>query len=295
MDFELSITICSWNAKDDLRACLQSLWEVQNEAKFEVIIIENDSEDGSGDMVKSEFPEFRLEQQKINLGFCGGHNLGVALMQGKHWFCLNSDTVVHPGAIRTMLDYLDNHPDVAIVGPKLLNTDGTLQFSVRRFPNPVAALFRNTLLGKLFPNNKATKHYLMKELDHEHETEADWVSGAAFMMSRTALEKVGSFDPEYFMFCEDVDLCWRCHKNGFKVMYVPQAQITHHIGRSTDKVPNRMIGRFHKSMYKFYVKNQLAEVPKWKRPFLKMVAISGLSLRAGMFIAKNKLDRLRGR
>lgn len=258
-------------------------------------MIENNSADASREMVESEFPEVVLLAQHVNLGFCGGHNLGFAKRRGRHWFCLNSDTVVHPGALRTMIQYLDAHPEVGIVGPKLLNDDGSLQFSVRRFPNPLAALFRNTLLGRLWPNNPFTRTYLMADISHEDETKADWVSGAAFMMSEKACAAVGSFDPEYYMFCEDVDLCWRTWKAGFQVRYLPSAVVTHSIGRSTDKAPNRMIGRFHKSMFLFYKKHQVRELSPIARPFMLAFAATGLILRASAFILKNKVDVLRRR
>ncbi len=275
-----------------MRACLASLRDRANEARFETIVIENNSEDGSGDMVAQEFPEVRLFRQGVNLGFCGGHNVGVGHMLGKHWFCLNSDTIVHEGALRRMIDCLEANSEIAILGPKLLNTDGSLQYSVRRFPNPVAALFRNTLLGRLWPSNPFTRTYLMKDFDHDAPIDADWVSGAAFMMSRRALDSVGTFDPEYYMFCEDVDLCFRCHRAGFRVHYLPTAHVTHHIGRSTDKAPNRMIVRFHKSMYLFFKRNQIRDFAPLARPLMLFVAASGLTLRASAFIIKNLIDRL---
>lgn len=292
---DLSITICSWNAKEDLQVCLQSLEAVRDEVAFEVIVVENNSEDGSGPMVATEFPWVTLLQKYENLGFCRGHNLAVESIQGRHWFCLNSDTIVHPGALRTLVETLDQDPKIAIVGPKLLNPDGSLQFSVRRFPNPLAALFRNTPFGKLWPNNPFTKEYLMKDFDHSQVTEADWVSGAAFVMSGHALAEIGKFDEEYVMFCEDVDLCFRAGQAGYKVVYQPTALVTHAIGRSTDKAPNRMIGRFHRSMFRFFMKNQLASYPWLLRPGMVVVAGSGLLARASVFILKNKVDQIRRR
>jgi GT2 family glycosyltransferase len=292
-DFEASITICSWNTIEDTRKCLQSLQEVRDEAKFEVILVDNNSEDGSPDMVEKEFPWVRLERLHRNLGFTGGQNHAIEIRKGRHAFPLNSDTIVHPGAIRQLLDHLEAHPDVGIVAPKLLNPDGTLQYSCRRFPNPIAALFRNTPLGKLFPNNKYTREYLMQDWPHDSPSEVDWVSGAAFLVRKEVIDSIGAFDPEYFMFCEDVDWCWRVWKSGKKVVYFPLSIITHAIGRSTDKAPNRMIGRFHRSMFRFYTKNQLPERPFWWRPFAFVGAGLALSMRAGIFILKNKLDVVR--
>lgn len=292
---ELSVTICSWNTRDDLRACLASLQAVRDEAAFEVIVVDNNSADQSAEMVEAEFPWVRLEKMYKNLGFAGGHNHAIAMRQAPHAFPLNSDTIVHGGAIRKLLDFAAEHPDYGIVGPKLLNPDGSLQFSCRRFPNPIAALFRNTPFGKLFPNNRFTREYLMQDLDHTKPLEVDWVSGAAFLVRQEVIERVGLFDEEYFMFCEDVDWCWRTWNAGFKVVYFPDAVITHAIGRSTDKAPNRMIGRFHRSMFRFYTKNMLPRVFVLWRPFAWLGAAFAIASRAAIFITKNKIDNVRRR
>lgn len=292
-DFELSVTICSWNTADDLRACLQSLRDAKDEASFETIVLDNDSEDGSADMVASEFPEVTLIRSKQNLGFTGGHNMALQARRGKHAFLLNSDATVHPGALATLLAFHAENPDCGMLGPKILNPDGSLQLSCRRFPNPVAALFRNTFIGKLFPNNRFTREYLMTDWDHDEPREVDWVSGAAFFVAAELMEAIGTFDPEYFMYCEDVDWCFRAWKAGWKVKYVPGAVVTHAIGRSTDKAPNRMIGQFHRSMLRFYTKSVLPTMPRWVRPFAWLFAALALSARGGSFILKNKWDAVR--
>lgn len=292
-DFDLSITICSWNTLDDLRACLASLEKVRNEASFEVIVVDNNSEDGSPDMAETEFPWVRTERMTRNLGFVGGQNYAAEHRKGRHVFPLNSDTIVHPGAIKGLLEYLESHPEAGVVAPMLLNPDGSLQFSCRRFPNPVAALFRNTLLGRLFPNNRFTKDYLMQEWSHDAPREVDWVSGAAFLARDTLVEQIGLFDPNFVMFCEDVDFCFQTWQVGKKVIYLPEFQITHAIGRSTDKAPNRMIGRFHRSMFLFYKKNIVPKQNPIVRPFSLAMAASALSLRASLFIVRNKIDILK--
>ncbi len=292
-DLELSVTICSWNTESDLRACLASLEKVRDEAQFEVLVVDNNSEDASPDMVEREFPWVRLFRMARNLGFTGGHNYLLGQRSAPHALLLNSDTIVHPGALSELLGFLRSHPDAGIVGPRLLNPDGSLQFSCRRFPNPVAALFRNTPVGRLFPNNRFTRDYLMQDMPHDQVREVDWVSGAAFLARKELMDKIGYLDPGFFMFCEDVDWCWRTWKAGSKVFYVPSATITHAIGRSTDKAPNRMIGGFHKSMLRFYAKNMLPERPILLRPFLYAFAAASLGARAALFIIKNRIDDMR--
>ncbi len=287
---DLSITICSWNTQSDLRTCLQSLEVALKQSKFEVIVVDNNSEDGSPDMVANEFPWVRLERMATNLGFTGGHNYALEIRTGRHALLLNSDTIVHDGAIVTLMTYLEENPKVGILGPKLLNPDGSLQMSCRRFPNPIAALFRNTPIGKLFPNNRFTREYLMSDWTHDKSREVDWVSGAAFLVRDELMNQIGFFDPEYFMYCEDVDWCFRTWEAGYKVVYLPTAVITHAIGRSTDKAPNRMIGRFHRSMFRFYKKNMVPKLPYLWRPFALAGAAVALSMRGGLFISKNRWE-----
>lgn len=294
-DFDLSITICSWNTIHDLRACLQSLRDAKDEANFEVVVVDNASHDGSPDMVEKEFPEFRLLRQTVNLGFTGGHNLALRERKGRHAALLNSDTVVHPGAIAALDRFIAEHPEYGIIGPKLLNPDGSLQYSCRRFPNPVAAAFRNTILGRLFPNNKFTRDYLMTDLDRTNPTEVDWVSGAAMFIRQEVIDQVGLLDDTLFMYCEDVDLCKRAWQAGFKVVYFPQAVITHAIGTSSSQVANKMIVRFHRSMFRYYKKHTVKESPLPLRPALLALAALALTTRASLFLIKNHLDAVKRR
>ncbi len=292
-DLELSIVICSWNTADDLHNCLKSLDAVRDEVSFEVIVVDNNSEDRSPDMVEQEFKWVRLERMQRNLGFTGGNNHALKLIKGRHAFLLNSDTIVYPGGLKTLVDFVNQHPEAGIIGPKLLNGDGSLQYSCRRFPNPIAAIFRNTIFGRLFPNNKFTKDYLMQDLPRDRATEVDWVSGAALLARREFMDKEGFLDEGFFMYCEDTDWCYRCWEAGFKVFYVPSAEIMHLIGRSTDKAPNRMIGRHHKSMLLFYRKHMVKKSPAVIRPILIGLAYLALLLRAFPYFVKNKLDVLR--
>lgn len=288
--FELSVTICSWNTKDDLRRCLQSLREEGARASFETIVVDNASADGSAEMVAEEFPEVRLMVQSENLGFTGGHNVAIRERRAPDAILLNSDTVVHPGAIQALTEYARAHPEAGILGAKLLNPDGSLQYSCRRFPNPVAALFRNTPLGRLFPHNRFTRDYLMQDWPHDQARTVDWVSGAGLYATGAFIDRVGLLDDGFFMYCEDVDWCRRAWDAGFQVHYVPQAVITHAIGRSSDQAANRMIVRFHRSMLRYYTKHDLRRATPVVRPFLWLLAGAALTIRASLFILGNLRD-----
>lgn len=291
-DFDLSITICSWNTLADTRACLESLDVVRHEGNIEVIVVDNGSADGSPEMIR-EFGFVRLIALTENLGFTGGHNRAIAEARGRHVMLLNSDTIMHSGSVRGLLQAIAENPTAGIFGAKLLNPDGSLQYSCRRFPNPIAALFRNTPLGKLFPNNRFTREYLMQDFAHDQQSAVDWVSGAALVVTEPCLEKVKGLDPEFFMFCEDVDICWRAKENGFQTLYVPNAVITHKIGGSTSQVANKMIVRFHKSMFMFFRKHQVGQITWVLRPFALIGAAAALCLRASLYLTKNLWDSMR--
>ncbi|HVF10127.1 MAG TPA: glycosyltransferase family 2 protein, partial [Abditibacteriaceae bacterium] len=161
-------------------------------------------------------------------------------------------------------------------GPKLLNTDGSLQASCRAFPSFGAGMFRNTWLGRLFPNNPWTRSYLMQDFQHDREQATDWLSGSALLVRRTALEQSGPWDESFFMYCEDVDLCYRLKKAGWARYYVPTATITHRIGASSDWAQGTMIRRHHSSMLRFYFKHYAHGTGLLLAP----VAVLGVALRA---------------
>ncbi len=284
----LTIQIVNWNAREPLRQALRSIFTAPPPFPYEVIVLDNDSRDGSVQMVEKEFPQVRLLVSEQNLGFSKGHNLCARHARGKYLFILNPDTVVQAGALEKLVAFAEAHPEVGILGPRILNPDGSLQYSCRRFPNPVAALFRNTPLGKLFPNNPYTRDYLMTDWDHSSVREVDWVSGAALFIRKQVYEQLGGFDEQFFMYCEDMDLCYRAWQAGCKVVYYPEAVIYHAIGRSTDLVANKMIRTFHQSMYRYYKKHYAKQTPFWMRPLVPV----GLILRASLFILKNYKDAM---
>lgn len=287
----LTVQIVNWNAREPLRAALRSILAHPPRFPYEIVVLDNASSDGSVQMLEKEFPEVRLLVSEQNLGFSRGHNLAARAAQGKYLFILNPDTEVIPPALELLVDYAEQHPEVAILGPKILNPDGSLQYSCRRFPNPTAALFRNTPLGKLFPNNPYTRDYLMTDWDHNSIREVDWVSGAALFIRRAVYEQLGGFDERFFMYCEDTDLCYRAWQAGYTVVYYPEPKIVHAIGRSTDLVANKMIITFHKSMYLFYKKHYARKTFLLLRPLVPVA----LALRASLFLLKNYWDALRRR
>jgi hypothetical protein len=256
---------------------------------IEILVVDNASSDGSADMVAERFPQARLHRSPKNLGFPGGNNVGYRLSHGRYFLLLNSDTVVAPGAFAELVAFADARPRVGIVGPRVLNPDGSLQMSCRRFPTLGAGLFRNTPLGRLFPNNRYTRDYLMTDWSHDEPRAVDWVSGCCLMARREMIEEIGLLDEGFFMYCEDVDWAYRAGQAGWEVYYDPKATILHEIGRSTDQMVARMIVQFHKSMYRFFCKHYAATA----NPAFRAVVVSGLLARAGLMLGRNQVMRAR--
>jgi GT2 family glycosyltransferase len=297
---DLSVVILNWNTRRDLEKCLRSLECPQPGIAFEVVVVDNASDDRSREMVRDLFPEARLLVNPRNLGFGAGNNVAIPQTTGRYVLFLNSDTVVLEGALAAMVRHADANPDIGILGPKLLNADGSLQYSCRRYPNLGTGFFRNTPLGRLFPHNRFASDYLMQDWDHATPRDVDWVSGAALMIRRTLLDRIGGFDEAFFMYCEDVDLCWRANHTPYspathwRVTYFPDAVIYHLIGRSSDKVPTRMTYEFHRSQYLFYRKHYAVSTPLLLRPVIPV----GIALRAVGQIVRYRVRhwqrRLRG-
>lgn len=273
---DLSVVIATWNAYGELIDSLGSLTEHPPACCHEVIVVDNASSDGSREMIVKRFPRVHLIVLPANRGFGEANNAALSGARGRWVLFLNPDTVVLPGALDALVAYGDAHPEVGVLGPKLLNADGSLQYSCRRFPNLGTGFFRNTPLGRLFPRNRHTQDYLLLDWDHATPRDVDWVSGAALMIRRALLDQTGGFDTTFFMYCEDVDLCKRVGDLGSLVRYLPESVIYHIIGRSTDKVPIRMTYHFHRSMHIFYRKHYAATTSILVRPLI----VPGLALRA---------------
>ncbi len=253
---DLSIVIVSYNSRQYLGRCLRSLLDHTQGIQYEIIVVDNASQDGSAKLVASEFPHVRLITRTTNAGFAAAANQGIRTASGEAVLLLNPDTVISDNAFALMQSYLRAHPDIAVLGPRILDEDGSLQLSCRRFPGYGQILFsRYSLLTRLFPRNPLTARYLMTDWDHSTVADVDWLSGACMMLPRRTAEELGLLDEGYFMYNEDVDLCQRAHRAGYRVVYFPEASVVHDIGRSSGTLPARSIIERHRSMWHYYKKH----------------------------------------
>ncbi|MCK4428643.1 MAG: glycosyltransferase family 2 protein [candidate division Zixibacteria bacterium] len=253
---QLSIVIVNYNVKNLLKKCLESIFEYEKDIEFEVIVVDNNSTDQSQGMLKRDFPQVKLIENKRNLGFSKGCNQGTKESRGRYILLLNPDAELTPGGFKKMIDFMDSKPEVGICGPKMTDREGNLQFSCRSFPSYLTAISSSqSFLNRIFPENLLSQKYLLKNQDHSQIREVDWVSGSCLLAKREMLEKVGLLDERFYMYVEDVDLCYRAKMAGFSVFYFPQVLVIHHIGKSTQKKKFNMLVEHHRSMYYFYEKH----------------------------------------
>jgi GT2 family glycosyltransferase len=253
---KLSIVIVNYNVKNLLKKCLESIFKYEKDVEFEVIIVDNNSKDHSKEMLKRDFPQAKLIENRRNVGFSRACNQGIRESHGRYILLLNPDTELTPGGFKKMIELMDSRPEVGICGPKMMDQEGNLQFSCRSFPSYLTAVSSSqSILNRIFPDNFLSQKYLLKEQDHSQIREVDWVSGSCLLAKREMLEKVGLLDERFYMYVEDVDLCYRAKKSGFSVFYFPLVVVIHHIGKSTQKKKFNMLLEHHRSMYYFYRKH----------------------------------------
>jgi GT2 family glycosyltransferase len=233
----LSIVIVNWNTESVLRECLRSIGRPAAPEAFEIILVDNASIDGTVDMVRREFPHATVLSNPANRGFAAACNQGIVRAQGRYLLLLNPDTVVHPGALDSMTEFMDNNSEVGICGPLLLNSDGTTQPSVRRFPGFRSALHHNTILRSVGLFRGRYRAYMMSGFAYDRTLDVDQVMGAALMTRRSVIDQIGLLDERFFMYYEEVDFCCRAKRAGWRVTFVPQARITHLGCMSSDQVP----------------------------------------------------------
>ncbi len=257
---DLSVIIVSWNVKDLLRLCLNSVLESLSSGQGhrlspQLIVVDNASSDGSVGMLREQFPQIHLIANEKNLGFTRGNNQGIAFSDGRYILLLNPDTEVVGDALGDMVAYMEAHHQVGALGPQLLDPDGQVQSSRRRFPNLSTAYVESTFLQQWGPKSDILKRYYVLDGSDDETQAVDWVVGACLLMRRKALQEVGLLDERFFMYSEELDWCYRAKRSGWEVVYLPTAQVIHYVGKSSEQVlPVRHI-QFQRSKVLFFRKH----------------------------------------
>ncbi len=234
----VSCVVVNFKMVNFLRHLLQSIQDAPPSFSYEFLLVDNASQDGIAEVVRTSFPWVHLIESPTNVGLGAGANLALAHAQGKFILFLNPDLRIEPGELEKWIAWMEEHPDVGISGPRLLNVDGTDQESCYRFPSLLIPVYRRTLLGKTPWGKRAVDRYSMKDLDRTQEHDLDWVLGAALLIRRDLLDKIGRFDERFFLYFEDSDLCRRAWLAGARVVYTPVAKIMHYYQRDSRKVKN---------------------------------------------------------
>ena len=233
----VSVIIVSWNACSYLRDCLISIDQTRGSCVKEVIVVDNASKDGSPEMVEKEFPDVTLIRAGGNLGFARANNLAMKCAKGSMYALVNSDVIIHPGCLETLVAFLEQHNNVGLVGPRVIGGDGNLQRTCRKMPTVWNTICRLLVLDRIFPYWQILSGFEVPHRNHAKRMEAEVLSGCFCVARKNAVENVGGMDEQFFFYAEDIDWCKRFRNAGWKVMYVPEATATHFGGASTSNAP----------------------------------------------------------
>lgn len=276
----LSIIIANYNGRDLLADCLRSLYEHPASRAFEIFVVDDASSDGSAEMVAARFPQVLLLRNESNVHYGRSNNRALALARGRYVYLLNNDTLMLPGALDAMVEFLDARPRVGAVGSKLLNGDGTIQWSVKTLPCPGSALFgARSVITRLFPNNPfSRRHLLHLSRDAREPFPAGYVSSASIMIRREVVERVGGLD-ERLSYHVDADYCKRIWDAGWEVYYLPSATVIHFDHKGGTQVTRtrrfKSIVEFHRGSYIYFRKHQMTS--PWHP--MHFTVVIGLGLR----------------
>ena len=253
---DLSYIIVNYRSSPELSRCLDSITRTRFPGSYEIRVVDNSEGDPGLADLQERFPQVHWTLNPKNVGFARANNQAAREARGRYLFFVNPDVVLSPGTPRCLADYLGTHPRAAAVAPKVLDPDGSLQLSCRRFPGVWSGLFnRYSLLTRLFPNNPFSRDYLMLDFDHNHTRSVDWVSGCCLMVRADRFKQAGGFDENYFLFIEDVDLCRTFRNLGYEVVYHPETLVTHAISSSNHRLPPETIIRRHRGMSYYHRKH----------------------------------------
>jgi GT2 family glycosyltransferase len=299
---ELSVIIVNWNVKDLLAQCLNSIYLQTRGQEVEIIVIDNASSDGSAEMVRSEFPRVRLIVNQQNQGFAKSCNKGIEIARGPFLLFLNPDTVILPHTLQKTVQFLKENTDVGMVGCKIVNPDGSLQYSCRSFPSLWNYFSESLFLHKIFPKNRWTGKFYGTSFPHDRVADVDVVLGAFMMSTKDVLDEVGCFDERFFIYSEETDLCYRLKERGKRVCFFPSAEIIHYGRASASQYPVEMFEEDHRSRFLFLRKHYsditviLSTCLIFIGVILRIVLWSAVSLHAFAFkktLLKNSIVKLK--
>lgn len=263
---KLTIITVNYKSWPLTRALVESLLANKLPAKTEIIIVDNNSQDDSVQMLRSDFPEITVIDNPKNVGLAAGVNLAISQAKGEYYLILNPDMIAMPQAVEELVSFMDKNPRVGMAGGKLLSPNGDLQYSCYRFYTLPVILYRRSFLGKTKKGKAAVSNFLMKDFDHSQARDVDWLMGACLIVRKKVVQKIGGMDERYFMYFEDVDWCRRVWEAGWAVAYVPSSVFSHFHQRSSESgigsfFSNRPTREHIKSAFKYFWKYRGKQLP----------------------------------
>ena len=265
---KLSVIIVNYKSAVLTKSCLESLLKQPLPKDTELLVVDNDSQDDSVSLLRADFPEARVIASNKNIGMAGGVNIGIGQAHGQYYLILNPDIVVLPGAVDTLLAFMDEHLEVGLAAGKLVSPNGQLQPSCYRFYRWSTIVYRRTALGRTAHGRKEIDRFLMKDFDHAAVAEVDWLQGACLLARANAVEQVGCMDQRFFMYFEDVDWSRRFWQAGWRVTYVPNAEFSHYHQRGSELtslfglLTNRVARAHVTSALKYFWKYRGVQLPR---------------------------------
>jgi N-acetylglucosaminyl-diphospho-decaprenol L-rhamnosyltransferase len=298
----VAVVIVNYNTVDLLRRCLDAVLASTVPCSLDLFVVDNGSTDGSVASVSERYPNVSLIASQRNLGFAGANNLALERVMerwrraekppGHAVLLLNSDCFVEPNAIAVASRFLDDHPEVGVVGPKVILPDGNLDLACRRsFPTPSSAFWKLSGLARWIPDSPRFARYNLTYLDPDETYEVDAVMGAFMVVRLEAIDDAGLLDDAFFMYGEDLDWCYRIKQHGWKVYYHPEAWVLHYKGATSSRQSYRLIVEFYRAMYLFHRKHYARST----FPLLNWVITAGIIARGGYALLRNFLRPARAK
>jgi N-acetylglucosaminyl-diphospho-decaprenol L-rhamnosyltransferase len=266
---DLAVVVVDYNAGEFLTACLRSVYERAGGAGLEVVVVDNASTDWSARSAKEAFPQIELIETGENRGFAAGVNVGIRATSAPYILVLNPDAEIWEGTLAGLVKLADGRPRAGAIGPMIRNSDGTVYPSGRTVP-PIWTAVGHAFLGTVRPDNRWSRAYRMADWDRTTEREVDWISGAAFLLRRSALDEIGLLDERFFLYAEEVDLFKRLREGGWSIVFTPELEVVHEQGVSTGR--SRRMHLIHsQSVYRYFEKHHARG---WRRALLPFARVA---------------------
>jgi len=251
----LSIAIVNWNTSGLLESCLDSIYRNMPPFEFEVIVVDNGSDDFYESRFRGRFPSVKFIRNNNNIGYAAGNNQAILAAKGEYILLLNPDTELLSGTLESLVKFMDEHTDAAAAGCRLVKPNGMVDRSVRSFPDPWAISADFLFLSRLFPKSRLFGRYRMTWFNYDEDTEVDQPMGSCLILRGKAVKQIGVMDEQFPIFFNDVDWCYRAKQAGWKIYFTCSAEVVHHGGASTRQIKKQMIHESHKSLIDFYRKH----------------------------------------